>query len=79
MIAESPMVQRRLRSGKDHPWNAALQPRHLRKHNVRATTGGKVIEPFQRLGAEPVVVVTEEDILAASRVEAHIARLPGPA
>src|SRR6187200_3087724 len=67
------------RSGKDHAGNATLQPRHPWQHNVRATTSRKLIEPFQRLGAEPVVVITEEDILATSGVEAHIPRLPRPA
>ena len=64
---------------EDDARNATLQPSHLRQHDVGVTAGRKVIETLEGLRAQPVVVVAEEHILAASRIDADIAGLSGPA
>jgi hypothetical protein len=59
--------------------NAALQASHFRKHDIGATTRREVIQPLERLGAKPVVVVGEEDVFATSGVQADVPRLSWPA
>jgi hypothetical protein len=54
-------------------------PGPVAQHDVGITAGREVIKPLKGLRAQPVVVVAEKHVLAASRVEARVARLPGPA
>ena len=77
MIGESLMVHWRIVSLKTTRGIRRCKPSHLRKHDVRATTGREVIQPLEGLGTEPVVMVGEEDVVASAASRPTLRGCPG--
>ena len=78
MIGESARLHARTVSTKTWYGTGRPMPGHLREHDVGSARACELVQPFQGLLAEPVVVVAEEHVLALRGIDPHIAGLARP-